>query len=327
MTVRPVLGRAVSAVRLGPEQREGPAAEVARLRSCGAARRGRRPLVNRSSGNVVPGRSVGYHLGPGSVSGQAEDEPLYSSRRSLCVLVRLAQHLADRGVATTTVRELWWIASCACRARGPPTRTAAGPPNSATRPSSPPSRNWPPARSAGSWTSGTAQAGSRATRYTAATQNCGPRWKSARSAACWRWPPPMKQPPPPGSSARASWPRRPQAGLAEAVGRGPRQGAPFLRLGRHRPGRTPLRESPTAGSSQPHHRRICLLPLLVTRPGAACRAEVGRRGEMTGGGDLPGRKGPGRTGRAPGPPLHLVVPLEHPDHARTRLPHCRPPGW
>jgi hypothetical protein len=42
------------------------------------------------------------------------------------------------------------------------------------------------------------------------------------------------------------------------------------------------------------------------------------------GGDRPGRKGPGRTGRAPTPPLHLMGPLGHPGHARARIP-CRRP--
>lgn len=37
------------------------------------------------------------------------------------------------------------------------------------------------------------------------------------------------------------------AGLAEALGRGGRQGAPLLRLGRHRPGRTPARLSVPLG--------------------------------------------------------------------------------
>ncbi|EFL27720.1 transposase [Streptomyces himastatinicus ATCC 53653] len=46
----------------------------------------------------------------------------------------------------------------------------------------------------------------------------------------------------------------PKWAWAEAVGRGRRQGAPLLRLGRHRPGRTPPRQPPTADPPQPHHR-------------------------------------------------------------------------
>ncbi|MFF7851692.1 IS701 family transposase [Streptomyces sp. NPDC007910] len=48
---------------------------------------------------------------------------------------------------------------------------------------------------------------------------------------------------------------------------GRRQGAPFLRLGRHRPGRSPARQPPAVDPPQPHHRRTGLLPLLLTRPG------------------------------------------------------------
>ncbi|GGX36363.1 transposase [Streptomyces noursei] len=57
-------------------------------------------------------------------------------------------------------------------------------------------------------TPGTAWAGSQATRSTAATRSCEPRWKSARSATCSPSPAHMKSPPVQGSSARMPWPRR-----------------------------------------------------------------------------------------------------------------------
>jgi SRSO17 transposase len=36
---------------------------------------------------------------------------------------------------------------------------------------------------------------------------------------------------------------------------------------------------------------------------------------------LAGRQGTSRPGRAPGPPLDLLVPVDHPGHARHRIPH------
>jgi hypothetical protein len=41
-------------------------------------------------------------------------------------------------------------------------------------------------------------------------------------------------------------------------------------------------------------------------------------------GDVPVRKGAGRTGRASGPPLHVLSAPGHPRHARPRLPRRRP---
>ncbi len=82
-----------------------------------------------------------------------------------------------------------------------------------------------------------------------------------------------------------------EASLAEAVGRGRRQGPPLPRRGRHRPGRTPARRSPAADPPQPHHRRARLLPLLVTRPGAPDHPGPHRRVEMAGGGVFQAGKG------------------------------------
>ncbi|WP_425413431.1 transposase [Nonomuraea maritima] len=80
---------------------------------------------------------------------------------------------------------------------------------------------------------------------------------------------------------------------------------------------------PRLGSHQPLIRRNRTTGELAY---SRCRspAGAGRRVEMAGGGDLPVRKGPGRTGRAPGPPFHLVVSLGHPGHARPCLSRRRP---
>ena len=45
------------------------------------------------------------------------------------------------------------------------------------------------------------------------------------------------------------------------------------------------------------------------------------RGPVAGRGELPGRQGPRRPGRAPGPPPGLLAPVDHPGDARPRLPH------
>lgn len=86
---------------------------------------------------------------------------------------------------------------------------------------------------------------------------------------------------------------------------------------------------PRPGSHRPLIRRNrtsgeLALPLLVASLGAPGHAGPRRRVEMAGGGDLPERKGPGGTGRAPGPPLHLLDPLGHPRHACPRLSRRRP---
>ncbi len=54
-----------------------------------------------------------------------------------------------------------------------------------------------------------------------------------------------------------------ETGLAEALGRTRREGAPLLRLGGHRPGRPRPGPPPTADPPQPCHRRTRLLPLLL----------------------------------------------------------------
>ncbi|EFL27690.1 LOW QUALITY PROTEIN: putative transposase, partial [Streptomyces himastatinicus ATCC 53653] len=116
----------------------------------------------------------------------------------------------------------------------------------------------------------------------------------------------------------------PEAGLAEAVRRSGSQGAPLLRLGRHRPGRPRPRQPPAADPPQPHHRRTRLLPLLRTPARAPDHPGAGRWIKVASGRDVPVRQGPGRTGRAPGPPLCVLVPRGHPGHARPCFPRCRP---
>lgn len=116
----------------------------------------------------------------------------------------------------------------------------------------------------------------------------------------------------------------PRASLAEAVGRSRSQGVTRLRLGPHRPVRAPTQPPPSADPPQPHHRRTRLLPLLFAPTGAAGDPDRCRGIKMAARGDVPVRKGAGRTGRASGPPLHVLSAPGHPRHARPRLPRRRP---
>ena len=84
------------------------------------------------------------------------------------------------------------------------------------------------------------------------------------------------------------------------------------------------RQPPAADPPQPHHRRTRLLPLLLTAARAPEHPGAGRWIKVASGRDVPVRQGPGRTGRAPGPPLRVLVPLGHPGHARACLPRRRP---
>ncbi|MQA86697.1 MAG: hypothetical protein GEV03_19205 [Streptosporangiales bacterium] len=78
--------------------------------------------------------------------------------------------------------------------------------------------------------------------------------------------------------------------LAAAVGWRRREGTPLLRLGldrdRSRPARVPLAGDPP----QRPHRRARLLPLLLTPPGTAGRADPRRRTPLDRGGELPSRQ-------------------------------------
>jgi len=115
-----------------------------------------------------------------------------------------------------------------------------------------------------------------------------------------------------------------QEGLAEAVLRGRSQGPPLLRLGRHRPHRPPAREPAVADPPQPQHRRTRVLPLLLAGRSAADHLGARRWIKVAGRGVFLVRQGLGGLGRAPGPPLLILVPLGHPGHARARLPRRRP---
>jgi hypothetical protein len=78
--------------------------------------------------------------------------------------------------------------------------------------------------------------------------------KSARRPTCSPSPAHMKSSPMRGSSARMPWPRRCPGEPGRSYRPGRCQGAPLLRQGRHRPGRTPSRPPPAADPPQPHHR-------------------------------------------------------------------------
>lgn len=125
-----------------------------------------------------------------------------------------------------------------------------------------------------------------------------------------------------------------RAGLAEALRRGRDQGATASQPGSHRLPRSPPGESSATGPPTPQHSRTRLLSLLLARIRAADRAGRSRRIKVAGGGVLPVGQGPGRTRRAPGSPLYLLVPagtpspcsrtLSSPSHARTSTPAPHP---
>lgn len=89
------------------------------------------------------------------------------------------------------------------------------------------------------WTRELRPHGRPATRSMATTRTCAPPWSGGSSATCSRSPAPTASPPRSEDSAPTTWPRRPQAGLTEAVRRTRCEGAPLVRLGpdrHHRPG-------------------------------------------------------------------------------------------
>lgn len=75
-----------------------------------------------------------------------------------------------------------------------------------------------------------------------------------------------------------------------------------------------------ADPPQQHHRRAGLPTLLLTASGAA--AHPGRRGRaaLAHRRILPRRQRPRRPRSAPSPALEILAPLDHPGHARSRLP-------
>src|SRR4029453_13609481 len=120
-------------------------------------------------------------------------------------------------------------------------------------------------------------------------------------------------------------------GVAVHLGRQGRQGPPLLRLGVRPPGRPrPCTwrsgwAALAAGPPQPQDRRAGLLPLLHTPPHPAGRPGQSRRAALDHRGALSNRQGPLWPGRPSGPPLALLVSLDHPGHARPRLPGGRRP--
>ena len=112
-------------------------------------------------------------------------------------------------------------------------------------------------------------------------------------------------------------------GLAEALRRGGQPRAPHLLLGldraarrrrhRHRP------PSPADPAQRPH-RRARLPTLLQPGRGAAGQPGHRRRATLAHRGILPSSQRTHRAGSAPTPPLDLLAPLDHPGHARSRLP-------
>ena len=115
-----------------------------------------------------------------------------------------------------------------------------------------------------------------------------------------------------------------EAGLAAALGRAGRQGPAVLRLGAGRP--RPTRRRTTAHRQcwwllVRRHRRTGELafyrcyapdPVPLRRTGPRRRSPLDRRGI------LPGRQGPGRPRRAPGPPLDVLAALDPARDARPR---------
>ena len=100
----------------------------------------------------------------------------------------------------------------------------------------PPSRPWPPACSPGRWTPGCRLPGWPAMRSTAPAPLCGPAWKTAASATCWRSPATTAWSPAGRLPCRRPAQACPSAGLAVHLGRQGRQGPSLLRLGVRPPG-------------------------------------------------------------------------------------------
>lgn len=85
-------------------------------------------------------------------------------------------------------------------------------------------------------------------------------------------------------------------------------------VGAHIPTLVPLRE--TAKLPLDQRRRAGVLPRPRPSPGAPCPARAGRRVAVEGRGRFCWRQGTGRPGRAPGPVLDLLAPVDHPGPAR-----------
>lgn len=108
--------------------------------------------------------------------------------------------------------------------------------------------------------------------------------------------------------------RRPGSGprLAALLGRARPQGPSLLRLGTDQPRRPrrPARIPAPADPPQPVQRRTRLLPLLHAAPCIPWHPGPSRGAALDYRGELPVRQGTDRPGRAPGPHLDLIAPLD-----------------
>ena len=100
-----------------------------------------------------------------------------------------------------------------------------------------------------------------------------------------------------------------------------RQRPPPLRLGLGGHGSPPPWLPLAADPPPPPYPGTGVLPLLLTRQHPPRHLGQSRRAALDHRGELPGCHGPDRARSASGPPLGLLVPVDHPGHARARLPH------
>ena len=164
-----------------------------------------------------------------------------------------------------------------------------------------------------------------ATRSTAPTRRCARPSAATGWGTCWRSRPTAGSPPTPGRSASTSSRRMlpARAWQQQSAGSGS-HGHRMLLLGVDRAAaRRPRPRHRTASPADPPqrpHRGAGLPALLQPAPGAADGPGARRRATLAHRGILPGRQGPHRPRPAPGPALDLLAPLDHPGHARPRLP-------
>ena len=149
---------------------------------------------------------------------------------------------------------------------------------------------------------------------------CAASSKPAASATCSRSALTAGWSPAPAPCAPIRWPRPCRAAPGSSAPPGPREGTTPLRLGAGRDRRRPARAPVAAHPAQPHYRRAGLLPVLLATAGATIRAGHRGRTAVDRRRRLSYRQGPVRPGPAPGPALGLLAPLDHPVHARPRIP-------
>ena len=148
------------------------------------------------------------------------------------------------------------------------------------------------------------------------------------SATCWRSAATAASPPTPARSAPTSWP----PGCPGGPGSGSRPGAGAK--GHRFYDWAWIDHTDRARRDDPldtqcwsllirRHRdtgELAFYRCYSPDTGAAARAGPRRRAPLDHRGGLPGRQGPGRAGRAPGPPLDLLAPLDPAGDDRPRLP-------